>query len=109
MELRRTKQTEEVIGYICDVCGNSCLKVSGVQGLDSTEHAVLSAEWGYWSEGKDLTRHECHLCEHCYGKVRKYIEEVLKGRVRVVDYYPGSDPNIHKTRGRDFIVDEQEA
>jgi hypothetical protein len=85
MELRRTKHTEEVIGFVCDVCGNPCAKESGDQGLHADEHAVLSAEWGYWSEGKDLTYHECHLCEPCYDKVRNYIEKVLMGRVRVID------------------------
>ena len=86
MELRQTKETEEVIGYVCDVCGDPCFKAAGVQRLDSTEYATLSAEWGYWSEGKDMTRHECHLCESCYEKVRKYIEEELKGKVRIVNY-----------------------
>jgi hypothetical protein len=85
MELRRPKQAEEVIGYLCDICGNSCFKGAGEQQPDSTEHAVLSAEWGYWSAGKDLTYHECHLREPCYEKVRNYIENVLKGRVRVID------------------------
>jgi hypothetical protein len=107
MEMRQTKQTEEVIGYVCDVCGNSCFKVAGQQRMDSTEYAVLSAEWGFWSDGKDLTRHECHLCELCYEKVRKYIEQVLHGRVRVIDYSLAEDPHAKKTCGQDYVVVEQ--
>jgi hypothetical protein len=85
MELRQPRQVEEVTGYICDVCGNSCSKVAD-DPVESAEYALLSAEWGYWSDGKDLTRHECHLCELCYDKVRHYIEQVLHGKVRVIDY-----------------------
>jgi hypothetical protein len=106
MELRRRKQVEEVIGYLCDVCSNSCFKETGNQRLHSTEHAVLSADWGFWSDGKDLTRHECHLCESCYEKVRKYIEQVLHGRVRVIDYSLAEDPNAKKTSGQDYLLDE---
>jgi hypothetical protein len=109
MELRRRKQTEEVIGYICDVCGIPCFKAEGVQGPHSTEFAVLSADWGFWSDGKDCTRHECHLCESCYGKVRNYIEQVLHGTVRVWEYSLHSDPNLGKTCGHDYIVEEPSA
>ena len=107
MEIRSTKQTEEVIGYECDVCGNSCFKVAGEQREHSTEYAALTAEWGFWSEGKDLTRHECHLCESCYEKVRKYIEQVLHGKVRVMDHSCAGDSSAEKTSGDDYIVDEQ--
>jgi len=90
MEMRRVKQTEEVIGYVCDVCGSPCFKESGDLRFESTEYAVLSAQWGYWSNGKDLTRHECHLCEDCYDKVRQFIEEFLRGKVRVIALWPGA-------------------
>lgn len=107
MELRRHKQVEEVIGYLCDVCGNTCFKETGIERLDSTEYAVLSADWGFWSDGKDLTRHECHLCESCYEKVRKYIEQVLHGRVRVIDCSGAGDPNAQKTGGQDYLLEKQ--
>ena len=82
MEIRALQPTEVVTGYVCDVCGQNCAKESGKDRSYTDEHATLSAEWGYSSNDKDLTWHECHMCESCYDKVRRYIEEELKGTVR---------------------------
>jgi len=82
MEIRTLQQTEVVTGYVCDVCGQDCAKESGEGREHTAEYATLSAEWGYWSTGKDLTWHECHLCESCFEKVCRFIEEELKGEVR---------------------------
>jgi hypothetical protein len=85
MEMREKRLVDEVVGYVCDICGSPCLKESGSNRLESSEHATLRADWGYWSEGKDETAHECHMCESCYDKVRRFIEDELKGKVRVLD------------------------
>lgn len=84
MEIREKRLAEEIVGYTCDICNNSCFKEGGPSLGPSSEHAVLRAEWGYWSDGsKDGTVHECHMCEACYEKVRRYIEHELAGKIRV--------------------------
>jgi protein-arginine kinase activator protein McsA len=82
MEIRTPQLTELVTGYVCDVCGRNCAKEPGEDRSYTDEHATLSGKWGFWSDDKDLTWHECHLCESCYDKVRRFIEEELKGTVR---------------------------
>jgi len=83
MEMLEKKLTDEVIGYTCDICGQSCYKEDGPNRIHSTEYALLRADWGYWSDDKDGSVHECHMCETCYNKVRNFIEGELKGTVRV--------------------------
>lgn len=80
MRGKRIITKEEDFGYICDVCGREC----------NEEHATLYAYWGYFSDMKDWQDHSCDMCESCYDKIRKYIEEVLGGKVIVVDKH-----NIH--------------
>lgn len=82
MKLRARKQVEVVVGFVCDVCNENCAKEPGDTDGHTAELATLSAEWGYWSNDKDLTWHECHLCESCYEKVRRFIEVELHGKVR---------------------------
>jgi hypothetical protein len=82
MEIRRTKQVDVVVGFSCDICGQNCAKHSSETCSDASEHATLSADWGYWSDNKDLTWHECHMCEACFDKVREFIEHDLRGTVR---------------------------
>jgi hypothetical protein len=79
MELREQRLTDVVVGYTCDICGGSCGK--GMKSVDASEYATLRANWGYWSD-KDLTWHECHMCERCFDKVKQFIEQELKGTVR---------------------------
>lgn len=83
MKIREQRLLDETVGYKCDVCGQPCFNEEGAQRADSTEHATLCAEWGYWSE-KDGELHECHLCERCYDEVRNFIEKDLQGQVRVM-------------------------
>jgi hypothetical protein len=83
MEIREKRVVDEVAGYNCDICNKPCFKEDGPNQLDSSEYATLRAEWGYWSRDKDGTVHECHLCELCYDKVRRFIEEELNGKIRV--------------------------
>lgn len=82
---------DEVVGYTCDICGNTCYKEDGPNRSESSEHATLRAEWGFWSE-KDGTVHECHMCEKCYDRVRDFIENVLNGKVRVTEHWHFSRP-----------------
>ncbi len=88
MEIREKRLSNEIVGYTCDICNNPCFKEEGHLHADSSEYATLRAEWGYWSDNKDLTIHECHMCEACYDKVRGFIERELKGKIRVTEYYP---------------------
>lgn len=82
MELREERLAEVVVGYRCDICNQPCFKVDDPDRADSSEYALLRGEWGYWSN-KDCQVHECHMCEACYDKVREFIEQQLKGKVRV--------------------------
>jgi len=86
VEIKKKVEIEKVVGYICDVCGMSCDKGSpGSPDEGCHEWATLSATWGYFSN-KDQECHECNLCESCFDKVRGFIEETLKGKVRVWYY-----------------------
>ena len=85
MKIHKLQQVEVVADYICDVCGESCSRDERIDPPHAAEYATLSAEWGFWSKGKDLTWHECHLCEPCFDKVKRFIEEDLKGTVRTGD------------------------
>ncbi len=93
MEVREKRVVNEFVGYTCDICNQPCYKEHGPNRADSTEHALLRAEWGYWSDDKDLTVHECHMCEACYNKVRTFIEHELKGTVRVTEISPTMRPD----------------
>jgi len=83
MEIKKKIESEKVIGFICDVCGMSCAK--DLEHDNCHEWATLSATWGFFSN-KDQEYHECHLCESCYDRVRGFIEEQLKGKIRVYEY-----------------------
>lgn len=79
-----------VIDVVCDVCHHSCLKETicdAEEDLRMFEYATLSADWGYWSDGKDGEKHECHLCEKCYELVKEYIEKQLKGNIEINRLY----------------------
>lgn len=65
----------QVSDVICDMCNQTCLKQHG-----SNEYGTLEATWGYYSE-RDGVSEECHLCEACFAKVRKFIED-QGGKVR---------------------------
>lgn len=84
MEIRKSRQVDEVVGYTCDVCHKPCHKDEN-ECEASIEFALLRAEWGYWSQGKDQTIHECHLCESCYDKVKTFIEQSLNGTMRILE------------------------
>lgn len=85
MEMRQQQVRDELVGYVCDICNMPCFKDEGPNRLASDEHATLRAEWGYWSESKDGSVHECHMCEKCYDKVQRFIEQELRGKVRVIN------------------------
>lgn len=83
MEVRKEVTTKKVVDYTCDICGKSCTLV--MEHPCGPEFATLKAHWGYDSN-KDTQEHECHMCEGCYDKVRKFIEEELGGKVIVYEY-----------------------
>jgi tRNA U54 and U55 pseudouridine synthase Pus10 len=66
---------------VCDICGTTCKK----KNYCDNEYAVLKATLGYNSK-KDLEKHKCVLCESCYDKVRKFIEEILSGTIHITNY-----------------------
>ena len=73
---------------ICDICGNSCnVAHKGFKdpnGIISNEFATLTARWGYCSN-KDLTEHECIMCEECFDEVLAIIYH-MGGKVRRTSY-----------------------
>jgi protein-arginine kinase activator protein McsA len=78
LEIRQLRQVEKVVGYLCDVCHQTCHKQR--DDLHAAEYGILRAEWGYWSSN-DQTTEECHLCEACFAKVKNFILS-LGGNVR---------------------------
>lgn len=66
---------------ICDICKKSCKEKDYWCDF---EYATLHATWGYDSK-KDCEKHICHMCESCYNKVRKFIED-LGGTIQVHEY-----------------------
>jgi hypothetical protein len=65
-----------VTDIICDICKKSCKKDPSI------EFAELKAHWGFYSNNKDMEKHECDMCEECYEKVNKFIES-LGGKIRI--------------------------
>jgi hypothetical protein len=110
MELKKFRPEEVVVGAICDMCGQSCAHKKGHRQNDPDgtdfchEYGTLSANWGYWSDGRDLTQEECHLCETCFGKVRDFIRS-QGGKVRVIEVsaFESTGPNWRKRSGHDYV------
>lgn len=106
MEIRKLAVREETFGRTCDMCGQRCDMAAKKLGERDTDYAheygTLSANWGYWSDGRDLTKEECHLCETCFGKVREFIHS-QGGIVRVMDIGNAFDQRAHKEIGVDYI------
>jgi len=67
------QQTEVLSDIICDICGHSCNAAPDETWGPMLEYAILSASWGYCSNNKDMTKHECHMCEKCFDKVAAFI------------------------------------
>jgi hypothetical protein len=104
MEIKKNKLKAEVVGMICDMCNKNCAK--DAENPDyAYEHGTLSANWGYYSDGRDLTEEECHLCEECFSKVREFIRS-NGGKVRVitVSAFRSTGPHFNKKPGVDYIV-----
>jgi len=106
MEIKELKQKEVVVGYICDICKQSCNKISSGEGknYESYEFATLYARWGYYSN-KDLTSSHCHICENCFDKVKDFIENNLKGTVRTAKLsFISPEPLAPNRYGIDYII-----
>jgi|SRR5262252_2397990 len=82
MEIRQVVHEPKLVGYRCDICGDSC-NASDDGRYEAHEWALLNARWGYHSR-KDMQTHECHMCEGCYDRVWEFIE-TLGGKVRVLE------------------------
>ena len=78
MEIKQKVEVEKVVDIQCDICGKSC---TTVEVCGNIEFATLSAKWGYDTR-KDLKEHECHMCEDCFDKIKDFIENQLKGKIR---------------------------
>lgn len=109
MEIRKLRAREEVVGAICDMCNKKCIPKNACEDdIDHYychEYGMLLANWGYWSDGKDLTREECHLCEVCFNKVRAFIVD-QEGKVRKTEYsgFRPTCPVLGQVRDVDYIV-----
>jgi len=82
MEMRQVVPKQTLVGYVCDICGQSC-NASQDGRYEAHEFALLYARWGYHSR-KDMQSHECHMCENCYDRVWEFVE-TLGGKVRVIE------------------------
>ena len=103
MEIRTKQEVIKVKGYICDICNKECRNEK--DPFSDYEYAILSAQWGYFSN-KDLTAHECHMCESCFDQVKEFIES-LGGKVRSIGQKPfSSSVNDLKVQGIDYIFKE---
>lgn len=100
MEVKQAVLLTEIVGHICDMCTQTCRKNSE----EGYEYGTLSAEWGYWSDQRDLTQEECHLCESCFAKVREFIQS-QGGKVRQMQLVIQGGPVLRKKRGVDYIVE----
>lgn len=105
MELRRQSLEVHVVGANCDICKKSCQTNPQYSCEYSHEYATLSANWGYWSKDKDLTRDECHICETCFAKVKAFIES-LGGCVRTMRYseFKPTTPHLKDRPGIDYTM-----
>lgn len=103
MELRKFQTKEVVVGMICDMCNQNCTKDTNNPDF-GYEHGTLSANWGYYSNGRDLTEEECHLCESCFDKIRQFIIS-NGGKVRKikVSSFQSTGPSFHKKSGVDYL------
>lgn len=103
MELHKLEPKEVVVGIICDMCNQSCASPLEEDKDFCYEHGTLSASWGFYSDGKDLTHEECHLCEKCFGKVRDFITS-NGGKVREIEMtgFGCTAPHWHMRKDLDY-------
>lgn len=80
MQIKKLVTQEVTIGYLCDICKNSCCKIP--DDSNSMEVANLSANWGFYSN-KDLEQHYTDICENCYDRIWEFIE-TIGGKVEVL-------------------------
>lgn len=99
MEIKEKITSEEVTGYICDICNKSCNE-SGYD-FESHEWAELKATWGYFSN-KDLQIHQCHMCEQCYDLVANFIKSI-GGKIRV-RYYGSPSIATNPKENIDYVI-----
>ena len=90
MLIEKKVEVTQPDGIKCDVCK----KVQEEAG--KYEFASLIADWGYFSNGKDGTTSECHMCESCYDKVEAFIKSI-GGEVRIMI-------NGKRIEGIDFVI-----
>jgi len=69
MKVHKKQICRKLDSVFCDVCGKDCKK----QDAHNSEHALLSATWGYDSR-KDLIRHDVDLCEDCFDRVIDFLK-----------------------------------
>lgn len=104
MEIRKLRITQDVVGAICDMCHKPCVDPNSKTPDYEHEYGTLSASWGYYSNGKDLSHDECHLCENCFDEVRAFIQN-KGGNVRTitVSAFESTGPAFRKKKGIDFV------
>jgi hypothetical protein len=77
MQIKELVQKMEITDILCDICDKSCYHENGY----TPEYVCIDQSWGY-SSNKDGTRTQCDICESCFDKVKDFIVNTLKGKVR---------------------------
>lgn len=70
MKIYKKVLTKKLTDVKCDACGKSCTIIDGIM-----EYGIIEAFWGYGSK-KDGNKYEKELCESCFDKVTKFVEEL---------------------------------
>lgn len=78
-----TMQKEKILTATCDKCGQDCMKpfFDNTSDGDRDDHdnvkefegMILSADWGFMSNGKDGETWKAVLCEICVDKYLSHI------------------------------------
>lgn len=74
MQIKEPRLVMEITDIICDVCEKSC-----------EEYIAIEHTFG-WQSAQDGTRIECDICEACFSKVKDFIVNTLKGKMRESSY-----------------------
>lgn len=76
MRKYKKKLKKHLADIKCDICKKSCVTTDISDDiLGIAEFATLEAIWGYFSR-KDGEKYNCEMCEDCFDKVYKFIENL---------------------------------
>ena len=95
MEIKETQKVdvEVVVDIVCDCCGKSCNVLADVAkiwpdhvGTKEFSYMTLKANWGYFSDDKDLTKWSAQVCEKCIDEKFGFIK-FKKENIHISDMF----------------------